>query len=155
MGATFLERSYELQGYVRGTWNVIAIFDDRRLSEVEARIIRRSRRYMAVRIREETYDQELASYRSRIIYHFSQLDNYRAPPGDGFSFQKRRDDAEAHPYRDAFLVRLAVWLHAPLTRSAKLDRVLKTLFCLVCVGDLIILVWWLRIFLLHQHWLPQ
>ena len=80
-----LEKSYELQVYARGNWNVLAIFDDRRLSEVEARVIRRSRRYVAIRIREEVYDQVLAGFRSRVIYHYSQTEQ-KVAPFDGFSF---------------------------------------------------------------------
>jgi hypothetical protein len=144
-----LDKSYELQVYASGNWKVLAIFDDRRLSEVEARVIRRTRRYVAIRIREEIYDNALASYRSRLIYHFSQTQQ-KPPPFDGFSFSRGDKASSRSPDRDGLFAGVAQWLRTPLTISEKLDRLFKLLFLGVCLGNMAIIVLWMHFFW-HQH----
>lgn len=144
-----LDKSYELQVYARGNWNVVAIFDDRRLSEVEARVIRRSRRYVAIRIREEVYDQVLAAFRSRVIYHYSQAEQKPAP-FDGFSFARADDAAEQASAGGGLIATLAEWLHAPLSISEKLDRFFKGLLLVVCLGNLLVVALWVHHFWQHH-----
>lgn len=142
-----LEKSYEVQVYARGNWNVVAIFDDRRLSEVEARLIRRSRRYVALRIREEVYDHALAGFRSRVIYHYSQAEK-KVEPFQGFSFAQ--GEAEQPTDGSGILAAVAQWLRTPLSMSEKLDRAFKFLLLAICLGNLLVIAMWMRHFW-QQH----
>jgi hypothetical protein len=67
-----LDPSYEVQVYARGGWKIVAIFDDRRLALIDARLLRRGRRYSAIRVTEETYDRRLEKFRSRTISRYSR-----------------------------------------------------------------------------------
>ncbi|RDD63183.1 hypothetical protein [Ferruginivarius sediminum] len=64
--------TYEIQTYTQGQWKIQAFFDDKELALLEARRMSESRRYPAIRVVEEIWDETQQSFQSRIVFRESE-----------------------------------------------------------------------------------
>lgn len=65
---------YELHLFRDRDWKIDSVFDDRDLAVMEARRIERSKRYLGVRVLEETFDQATSRTASRTIYRSNKVE---------------------------------------------------------------------------------
>ncbi len=70
--------SYEIHTFVNGEWKIDSIFDSRSLALSEARRIDEGRRYSAVRVIEESFDEATQRVDSRTIFRGSKIDEENA-----------------------------------------------------------------------------
>ena len=59
---------FELHTYRNGSWKIDSVFDDRDLALMEADRVDRSNRYSAVRVVEETFDEDTEKGGTRTIF---------------------------------------------------------------------------------------
>lgn len=64
--------TYEIQTYSQGQWKIQAFFDDKELALLEARRMGETRRYPAVRVVEETWDEKEQMFQSRVVFRESE-----------------------------------------------------------------------------------
>jgi hypothetical protein len=64
--------TYEIQTYTQGQWKIQAFFDDKELALLEARRMGETRRYPAIRVVEETWDEKEQMFQSRIVFRESE-----------------------------------------------------------------------------------
>jgi len=69
---------FEIHTFRNGTWKIDSVFDDRDLALMEADRIDRSRRYSAVRVIEETFDEETEKGGSRTIFRSTKAERINA-----------------------------------------------------------------------------
>ena len=65
--------SYEIHTYTNGTWKIQAFFDDKELALLDARRMSEGRRYVGIRVIEETWNPATDQAQSRIIYRDSEV----------------------------------------------------------------------------------
>jgi len=65
---------FEIHTFRNGSWKIDSVFDDRDLALMEAERIDRSRRYSAVRVIEETFDEETERGGSRTIFRSTKAE---------------------------------------------------------------------------------
>lgn len=63
---------FEIQINRDGAWKIESIFDDRELAVMEGERMARSLRYQAVRVVEETFDEETEKVGTRTVYRFAK-----------------------------------------------------------------------------------
>ena len=61
-------RAFEIHTYQGGKWKIDSVFDDRDLAVFEAQRMEGSKRYLGVRVVEETFDEETQQTAVRTIY---------------------------------------------------------------------------------------
>lgn len=69
---------FEIHTFRNGAWKIDSVFDDRDLALMEADRIDRSRRYSAVRVIEETFDEETEKGGSRTIFRSTKAERINA-----------------------------------------------------------------------------
>lgn len=67
-------RVYELQTYRDGAWKIDSVYDDRDLAMMEADRVNRANRFSAVRLVEETFDENTERGASRTIFRASRAE---------------------------------------------------------------------------------
>lgn len=65
--------SYEIHTYTNGAWKIQAFFDDKELALLDARRMSESRRYVGIRVIEETWNPSTDQAQSRIIFRDSEV----------------------------------------------------------------------------------
>lgn len=65
---------FEIHTYRNGSWKIDSVFDDRDLALMEADRIDRSSRYSAVRVVEETFDDETEKGGTRTIFRSTKAE---------------------------------------------------------------------------------
>ncbi|MFM2129483.1 MAG: hypothetical protein RL477_1029 [Pseudomonadota bacterium] len=73
-----LLRVFEIHTYRNGSWKIDSVFDDRDLALMEADRIDRSNRYSAVRVVEETFDDETERGGTRTIFRSTKAERINA-----------------------------------------------------------------------------
>lgn len=73
-----LLRVFEIHTYRNGSWKIDSVFDDRDLALMEADRIDRSNRYSAVRVVEETFDDETEKGGTRTIFRSTKAERINA-----------------------------------------------------------------------------
>ena len=66
--------AYEVHTFQGGNWKIDSFFDDRQLAVATAERLRESDRYSAVRVVEESYDNETKESLTRVIFSKSKVD---------------------------------------------------------------------------------
>ena len=65
---------FEIHTYRNGAWKIDSVFDDRDLAMMEAERMDRGNRYSAVRVVEETFDDETEKGNTRTIFRSSKAE---------------------------------------------------------------------------------
>jgi hypothetical protein len=73
-----LLKVFEIHTYRNGSWKIDSVFDDRDLALMEADRIDRSNRYSAVRVVEETFDEETERGGTRTIFRSTKSERINA-----------------------------------------------------------------------------
>ncbi len=73
-----LLKDFEIHTYRNGSWKIDSVFDDRDLALMEADRIDRSNRYSAVRVVEETFDEETERGGTRTIFRSTKSERINA-----------------------------------------------------------------------------
>jgi hypothetical protein len=94
------ERSYEIQTFVNGDWKIQAFFDDKDLALLEAKRMVQSRRYPALRVTEEYWDDRNEVFRSRTIYRDNEVDRHNQQVAEKRA-EVRREAEESRERRQA------------------------------------------------------
>jgi hypothetical protein len=69
---------FEIHTFRSGVWKIDSVFDDRDLAIMEADRMDRSKRYSAVRVIEETFDEETDKGNTRTIFRFTKAQQINA-----------------------------------------------------------------------------
>lgn len=69
-----LLKVFEIHTYRNGAWKIDSVFDDKDLALMEAERMDRGRRYSAVRVVEETFDDETEKGGTRTIFRTSKAE---------------------------------------------------------------------------------
>ena len=85
---------FEIHTYRNGAWKINSVFDDRDLAMMEAERMDRGNRYSAVRVVEETFDDETEKGNTRTIFRSSKAERIntatQARAQRGSRWQRRR-----------------------------------------------------------------
>ena len=68
-------RAFEIHTFQGGKWKIDSVFDDRDLAVFEAQRMEGSKRYVGVRVVEETFDEKTQQTAVRTIYKGTSVDN--------------------------------------------------------------------------------
>jgi hypothetical protein len=66
---------YEIHAFRGGTWKVDSVFDDKDLAVYEAQRMEKGGRFSAVRVIQETYDEETQRTATRTVYRTTKVDS--------------------------------------------------------------------------------
>jgi len=94
------ERSYEIHTFTNGDWKIQAFFDDKDLALLEAKRMIQSRRYPALRVTEEYWDDRNQVFRSRTIYRESEAERHNQQVAEKRA-EVRREAEESRERRQA------------------------------------------------------
>lgn len=76
--AMYAENSiYEIHVCSKGQWKTLGTFDEASKAIAEAVRLRRSRRYVGIRVTEETFRQTAGSFASRVVYRYALETGHR------------------------------------------------------------------------------
>lgn len=67
-------QTYEIHVFRSGQWKIQAFFDDKELALLEARRMTESKRYPAIRVVEERWDEKAQEFNSRIVFRDSEVE---------------------------------------------------------------------------------
>ena len=72
-------RAFEIHTFQSGKWKIDSVFDDRELAVFEAQRMESSKRYIGVRVIEETFDEATQHTATRTIYKGTMLEQSPMP----------------------------------------------------------------------------
>lgn len=72
-------RAFEIHTFQGGKWKIDSVFDDRDLAVFEAQRMEGSKRYLGVRVVEETFDEKTQQTAARTIYRGTNIENPSSP----------------------------------------------------------------------------
>jgi len=65
---------FEIHTFREGVWKIDSVFDDKDLAVVEAQRMERAGRYSAIRVVEETFDEQTEKGNTRTVYRSTKVD---------------------------------------------------------------------------------
>lgn len=65
---------FEIHTFREGVWKIDSVFDDKELAVVEAQRMERAGRYSAIRVVEETFDENTEKGNTRTVYRSTKVD---------------------------------------------------------------------------------
>lgn len=65
---------FEIHTFREGVWKIDSVFDDKELAVVEAQRMERAGRYSAIRVVEETFDEQTEKGNTRTVYRSTKVD---------------------------------------------------------------------------------
>lgn len=92
--------SYEIHTYTNGAWKIQAFFDDKELALLDARRMSESRRYVGIRVIEESWNPATDQAQSRIIFRDSEVQKQNEAVAEERA-QIRKDAVEQRERRTA------------------------------------------------------
>lgn len=69
------EEIFEVQGYTDGEWRTLGAYGDCLTAKAQTMSVRRTKKYLGVRVIAERFDSASGKYFSRTIYQYSTLAN--------------------------------------------------------------------------------
>lgn len=69
---------FEIHTFREGKWKIDSIFDDKDLATYEAQRMERGNRFSAVRVIQETFDEETQRTSTRTVYRSTKVDRMNA-----------------------------------------------------------------------------
>ncbi|MCE2510695.1 MAG: hypothetical protein J4G10_06945 [Alphaproteobacteria bacterium] len=118
--------SYEIHTFVGGEWKIDSIFDSRDLALSEARRIDEGKRYSAVRVIEESFDEGTQRVNSRTIYRGSKIDDENA---DALERKKRvRTEVQARDAKKKIEKKQAARAQAQKTKKKNFQGAMLMVF---------------------------
>ena len=65
---------FEIHTFREGVWKIDSVFDDKELAVTEAQRMERSGRYSAIRVVEESFDEQTDKGNTRTVYRSTKVD---------------------------------------------------------------------------------
>jgi|LNFM01.1.fsa_nt_gb hypothetical protein len=65
---------FEIHTFREGVWKIDSVFDDKELAVTEAQRMERAGRYSAIRVVEETFDEQTEKGNTRTVYRSTKVD---------------------------------------------------------------------------------